>query len=215
MTKPMAAPVTAPSGPSDAAFAEAHRQLLADRSIQFQLQPPDPPEPAPAWLEALGRFLAAIWPVLEVVFWVALAAGVLWILYLLAMRLSGREWRWRRRGETEVDESWRPDEAPARALLAEADALAGAGRFSEAARLLLFRSIEDIDSRRPELLRPALTSRDIAALSQIPEQPRGAFARIAALVERGLFARIDLGESDWSEARAAYEQFAFAGAWRA
>jgi len=215
MTKPMAAPVTAPSGPSDAAFAEAHRQLLADRSIQFQLQPPDPPEPPPAWLEALGRLLAAIWPVLEVVFWVALAAGVLWILYLLAMRLAGREWRWGRRAESGADESWRPDEEPARALLAEADVLAGAGRFSEAARLLLFRSIEDIESRRPQLLRPALTSRDIAELAEIPERPRGAFARIAALVERGLFARIDLGESDWGEARAAYEQFAFAGAWRA
>lgn len=215
MTKPMAAPVTAPSGPDDAVFAEAHRRLLADPSIQFQLQPPDRPEPPPAWMEALGRFLQAIWPVLEVVFWVALAAGVLWLLYLLAMRLSGREWRWRRSAATGPDESWRPDEAPARALLAEADALASQRRFSEAARLLLFRSIEDIDSRRPELLRPALTSRDIAALSQIPEQPRGAFARIAALVERGLFARIELGESDWGEARAAYEQFAFAGAWRA
>ena len=214
MTKPMAAPVAAPSGPSDAVFAEAHRRLLADPSIQFQLQPPDPPQPPPAWLEALGRFLAAIFPVLQVIFWVALAAGVLWILYVLAMRLSGREWRWRRRAAAGPDESWRPAEAPARALLAEADGLASQGRFSEAARLLLFRSIEDIDSRRPELLRPALTSRDIAGLAQIPEQPRGAFARIAALVERGLFARIDLGETDWGEARAAYEQFAFAGGWR-
>ena len=215
MTKPMAAPVTAPSGPDEAVFAEAHRRLLADPSIQFQLQPPDAPEPPPAWLEALARFLATIWPALEVLFWIALAAGVLWILYLLAMRLSGREWRWRRRAAPDPDEGWRPEEAPARALLAEADMLASQKRFSEAARLLLFRSIEDIDSRRPELLRPALTSRDIAALSQIPEQPRGAFARIAALVERGLFARIDLGESDWGESRAAYEQFAFAGAWRA
>lgn len=215
MTKPMTAPVTAPPGPSDADFAEAHRQLLADSSIQFQLRPLDPPQPPPAWLEALGRFLAAIWPAVEVVFWGALAAGLLWILYVLAMRLAGREWRWGRRGEDGPDPSWRPDEAPARALLAEADALAGQGRFSEAARLLLFRSIEDIESRRPELVRPALTSRDIAALSQIPEQPRGAFARIAALVERGLFARIELGEADWGEARAAYERFAFAGAWRA
>jgi len=128
----------------------------------------------------------------------------------------GREWRWGRRGgEAGPDTSWRPDEAPARALLAEADVLAGQGRFSEAARLLLFRSLEDIEARRPELVRPALTSRDIAALAEIPERPRGAFTRIAALVERGLFARIDLGESDWGEARAAYEHFAFAGAWRA
>jgi len=80
--------------------------------------------------------------------------------------------------------------------------------------LLLFRSIEDIDSRRPDLVRPALTSRDIAALPAIPERPRGAFARIAMLVERSLFARRPLGEPDWRDCRAAYEEFAFADGWR-
>jgi hypothetical protein len=150
-----------------------------------------------------------------VLIWAALAALVLWLVYHLVLRLKDGEWRWQSGGTAAAEESWRPDEAPARQLLAKADALAAAGRYSEAARLLLHRSVEDIASRQPDLLRPALTSRDIAALPAIPApQPRGAFTRIAASVERGLFARIDLGEGDWRDCRSAYEEFAFAGGWR-
>lgn len=216
MTKPMAAPAQAPvpAGPSDAQIAEAHGRLIADTSIQFELKQVEPPPPRPDWLLELQRMLEAAWPVLRVLIWAALAALVLWLLYHLFLRIRDGEWRWRRKGDVTPDERWRPDEAPARQLLAEADALAAAGRFSEAARLLLHRSVEDIQKRQPDLLRPALTSRDIAALPAIPEQPRGAFARIAALVERGLFARIDLGEGDWRDCRTAYEDFAFAGGWR-
>ena len=214
MTKPMAAPAV-PIGPSDAELAEAHRRLIGDTSIQFELKAIDPPQPPPDWLLALERFLQPLWPAIEILFWAALGALVLWLLYHLAIRLKDGEWRWRRRksGEQAAD-GWRPEAGPARQLLAEADALAAAGRYSEAARLLLFRSIEDIEARQPDLLRPALTSRDISALEAIPAQPRGAFARIAALVERGLFARRDLAESDWRDCRSAYEEFAFAGGWR-
>src|SRR6185369_17130871 len=101
-----------------------------------------------------------------------------------------------------------PEAKEARELLSEADALAAQGLYSEAAHLLLFRSIEDIDDKRPDLLRPALTSRDICALEEIPGPPRSAFARIAAMVERSLFAGRPLVSSDWGDCRAAYEEFA-------
>jgi hypothetical protein len=198
------------SAPIDgSAFAEAHRQLLADSTIQFDLPAPDPPPQMPNWIGGLM-------PVLQVLFWVAIAGFVLFILYLLARRLSGKEWSWRRRraGEDAPDESWRPEAAEARELLGEADALAAKGLFSEAARLILFRSIEDIDDKRPDLVRPALTSRDICGLDAIPGRPRSAFARIAALVERSLFAGRPLAAGDWSDCRAAYEEFAFAEGWR-
>lgn len=213
--KPPIEQTPAPTPVDDGTLAEAHRRLVADNSIQFDLPRVEPPEP-PTWLEPLARFLASIWPVLEILFWAALALLLLYILYGIAMRLQGKEWpRWRKRTKDRAtDQSWRPDEAPARALLSEADALAAQGRFDEAVHLILFRSIEDIDSRRPELLGPALTSRDIAALPAIPERPRGAFARIAMLVERSLFALRPLGENDWRDCRAAYEEFAFADGWR-
>lgn len=191
-------------------FAEAHRRLLADGNIQFDL-PRSPPAETPAWLIELVR---AAYPVLEVIFWVLAGALALYLLYAIFSWASGRDWPWRRSKSAPEEESWRPDEAPARQLLGEADRLAADGRFGEAARLLLFRSIEDIDARRPDLVRPALTSRDIAGLPDIPGRPRSAFARIAMMVEMSLFAQRPLAEGDWRDCRAAYEDFAFAEGWR-
>lgn len=191
-------------------FAEAHRQLLADRSIQFDLPRSDPPE-LPQWLI---DFVTASVPVLEAIFWIGLAGGILLLLYAIARRAMGANWRWGRKERETEDEGWRPGEAPARRLLGDADALAADGLYSEAAHLLLFRSIEDIDARRPDLVRPALTSRDIAALSAIPDRPRSAFLAIAMMVERSLFAARPLAADDWRDCRSAYEEFAFADGWR-
>jgi hypothetical protein len=207
-----AKPPVAPAPIDGDAFAAAHRQLLGDASIQFDLprfEPPPPPQQAPDFSGSV--------PLLQGFFWIVVAAIVLFLLYLIAQRLSGAEWPWRRKAAEEggaADEGWRPEAGEARELLGEADALAADGRFSEAARLLLLRSIADIDSRRPELVRPALTSRDIAALDAIPGRPRSAFARIATLVERSLFAQRPLAHGDWRDCRAAYEDFAFAEGWR-
>lgn len=195
-------------------FAEAHRQLLADRSIQFEMKGFEPPK-VPGWLRALSEFLHDSGPVLKILFWSVLALAVALLLWALARRLDGRGLGWRRkRHEAEAEADWRPEEAPARVLLREADALAAAGRYSEAAHLLLHRSIADIDSRRPQLVRPALTSRDIADAPALPPGPRTAFARIVALVERSLFGRRPLAEPDWRDCRSAYEAFAFAPEWR-
>lgn len=200
----------------DPSFAEAHARLIADTSIQFRMTPYKPPE-LPSWLRWLGEFLIEIFPLLRVLFWVAVAGLVLFLLALIAQRFWGIELPWRRRraaaGEEE-ETAWRPEEAPARALLREADMLAAEGRYSEAAHLLLFRSIEDIERRRPRLVRPALTSRDIAGAPDLPSGPKSAFGTIVRMVERSLFGGRDLAEPDWRQCRSAYEEFAFAGAWR-
>ena len=65
MTKPVAVP-TVPTGPSDAEFAEAHRRLIGDSSIQFELKGVDPPQPPPQWLQSLADFLSSIWPAIEI-----------------------------------------------------------------------------------------------------------------------------------------------------
>lgn len=199
----------------DPSFAEAHGKLLADHRIQFDLGAYAPPR-VPAWLQALVDFLGDAFPVLRVLFWVLVALAAAVILSLIANRLWGVELPWRRVRSAPADaEPWRPAEAPARALLKEADVLAAQGRYSEAAHLLLHRSIADIDARRPRLVRPALTSRDIARADDIPGGPREAFAAIVAAVERSLFGGRALGEADWRDCRESYEKFAFAGAWRA
>lgn len=197
-----------------AQFAVAHGDLLADGSIQFTLAEYQTPQ-APAWLRWLGELLVDVFPLLKILFWIGVAAAALLILYVLARRLSGAAWPWPRRpAEEQETAEWRLEEAPARALLREADALAEAGRFSEAAHLILFRSIEEIGKRRPKLVRPALTSREIAAAPNIPPGPRNAFGGIVDIVERSLFGGLRLVEGDWRRCRSAYEEFAFAESWR-
>jgi len=200
-----------------ARFAEAHDKLRADGSIQFDLPAFVPPEP-PAWLRWLGEILANGGPVFMAIFWIVLALAILAILYWLARWIEGGGLAFLKRDRKQEDDgagaAWRPEEAPARALLAEADALAAAGRYAEAAHLLLFRSIEEIERKRPKLVRPALTSRDIAGAPQIPAGPRGAFGRIVLAVERSLFGGRALDAKDWTACRASYEEFAFASEWK-
>ena len=75
------------------------------------------------------------------------------------------------------------------------------------------RSIEDIEARRPRFLRPALTSRDIAASETLPADARSAFSTIARVVELSLFGRRSVEAEAWKNARAAYSLFAFGRSW--
>jgi hypothetical protein len=207
----MTAKPTGGQGPAADGFAQAHSELLADSTIQFELPPIAPPT-MPDWLVALLRLLNS--PELKPFYWIILGLLAAWILYRLASRLLGWSPVWGRKVDEPGAPDLRPEASAAQRLLEEADALARQGRFSEAVHLLLFRSVEDIDRRRPGLLRPALTSRDIAALPDLPVKPRNAFARIATIVEFGLFASRPILDADWKACRSAYEEFAFADGWR-
>lgn len=201
-------------------FEEAHRDLLGDRTIQFELPPVEPnaPRPPPQGDELQSSTIVLpstqAGPVAMSIFWlvVALAAGGL--IFLIVARLAG--WFGRDRSTPPAPEApeWRPEKAAARGLLGDADALAAAGRYAEAAHLLLHRGIADIEERRPATIRKALTSRDIAALPAIPPSPAAAFAAIVRAVERSLFGGRPLDEPAWLDCRAAYERFAFAPEWQ-
>ena len=195
-------------------FAQAYARVRADPQIQFALPRIQPPY-LPAWLRWLGHALREAWPVIRIGLWIAMGAAVLLLLWLIGRRVLGL--RWSRRGGRAVEAeeiAWRPDAAPTRALLAEADALAAAGRYGEAARLVLRRSIEDVMRRRPGVVGPATTSRDLAVAAQIPAPARPAFAAIAGVVEASLFADRGATAEAWTQARAAYAEFALAGHWR-
>ena len=195
----------------------AHRAVRADPSIQFDLPWHQPQvNPPPRWLielfDALARFVKWVGDGWYVLMWIAIALVV--IALVLALFPAVREWitvRLLRRGEASVEPAgWTPDAGAARALLDEADRLAAAGRFAEAVRLILHRSIEDIERWRGDSLRPSLTSRDIAAFETLPDAARTVFRRIVGDVERSLFAGNPLGEADWTRARADYAGFALA-----
>jgi hypothetical protein len=183
--------------------------------IQFAPLPPVKPPETPAWLESLQRALEAIfgplakgligaWPVIEKVL---IVSAVVLALYL-AWRLLGPLIGLRRR--VRVEEAWTPSREEALALLEDADRLATEGRYGEAAHLLLQRSVGQIRAARPGTLQPASTAREIAALPQLPQAARGAFAIVVERVERSLFALRDLDAGDWTAARAAYAEFALA-----
>lgn len=198
--------------------AEAHRQLLQDKQLQFDFSrlkiPENPQLNLPDWLITVFKVLG---PVLGYLFWGVVIAGALFILFLVlrevvSTRFGGPGKTTSLQGPNIMD--WRPSAEQARVLLDDADALAAEGRFAEAAHLLLLRGVQDIRDHRPGLVQPALTSRDIAALNELPAQARGAFAAIAAVVERSLFGGRAVEAADWGDCRKAYEDFALGGAAR-
>lgn len=191
----------------------AHKALLKTPGLQFDFAGPPPPEKPPAWLEPLLNFLVSLGPVLKYVFWGGLAVGAALIIYFIARELVPETWFRKRRAVTPVVD-WRPEPGKARALLEDADQLAAAGKFEEAIHILLFRSIDDLVTRRPGAVSPALTSRDIAGLDVLPGEARAAFTRLAQAVERTFFGGRPAQADEYGDARRDYEAFAFAEGWR-
>jgi hypothetical protein len=179
------------------------------------LRPPTPPQ-VPEWLQVLGEWLRALleplgrllgvsWPAMQYVLIALALLGGLFLLWRLVLQpLIERARKPQPRSEPE----WSPERGQAVALLAEADRLAAQGRFGEAVRLLLHRSVQHLADAQPTWLLPATTAREIAGLPRLPQAARQAFGTIAQHVERSLFALRDLERSDWEAARAAYADFA-------
>ena len=189
----------------DAAYGET----MAAANIQTSLPPPAPEPSPPEWLmtifEALGRFFEWSGPALKYALWVLAALLLLYFAYRLVPGFAAWVDRLRQRREPhEVGAIGIAEATAARARLADAEALARAGRFAEAVHLLLYRSIDDIAARRPGLVRPALTARDIAGAEGLPGTARTAFARIARAVEVSLFGGRPVDAAVWEECRQAY-----------
>ena len=189
-----------------AAVDAAQHALVTDGAVQLAL-------PAHAAPEVLDIDLGGLdWGSLQYIVWVVLAIAAIIIIVAIWRRLRATP------GRTAVaaapaPDSWRPELRQARQLLREADSLASAGQFAEAAHLLLLRSVEQIAAKQPGTVRPALTSRDIAAQPSLPIDVRNAFAMIAASVERSLFAGRGIDVTEWNRCRAAYADAALGREW--
>ena len=198
-------------------FDQAYDGLIESERFQtemsrFEMPEPDPP---PEWLVSLLQWLETLGPFWEAVFWIIVAAIAGLIIFSIGRAIYRRftDHEPPIEEEDEID-AWRPEEKVAKGLLGDADALAKQGRYAEAAHLLLYRSIAEIEVRLPDFLRPALTSRDISRAEDLPGPARSAFSSIAAIVERGIFATRPVDEQGWQEARSAYEEFAFGKNWQ-
>ncbi|PZO05933.1 MAG: hypothetical protein DCF28_02640 [Alphaproteobacteria bacterium] len=207
--------MTAPE-PPDAALTAAHARLLRDESLQFDRVGFELPE-VPGWLRWIAEAFQALAPVMQWLFWGALAGLVALLLFFIGREILNLRKPLPRPTALVLGEEpdWRPDRDAARDLLAAADRLAAEGRFGEAAHLLLLRSVEDIQSRRPKALRVSLTTREIASLEALPPEARPAFRRIGRVVERSLFGGAVIGADAFADCRRAYEDFALPKGWSA
>ena len=213
--------VFAGSPPSQDALRAAQQQMMRDPSLQFSFGKVAPPPVThlPKWLEAIldaiGAVLRAIAPFLGWIFIGGLVLALLVVLFFIGREFVRARWPQllKRKPPAPKPAEWRPEAAVARALLEEADKLAAAGRYGEAVRLILHKSIEEIEGRRPRLVRPAYTAREIGRLSDIPDNARNVFVGIAGVVEKSFFGGEPLDAHGFSACRKAYETFAFAGAW--
>ncbi len=212
---------------SSESFDAAFRALKRNDALQFELPEP-PPEAAdeqsdpPTWLEWLGNLIEGIFqflaPFFEYIFYGLLILSVGTILYFVLREVI----RIRRPAPiitTDAPAAQAPLYAPttdeARVLLETVDALAAKGLYAEAVHTLLYRSIQDIDLKRPNMIRRSLTSREIAGLDILKLEARQAFSLIGRVVEASYFGGQPLGEADFQKCRAAYEQFAVPKAWAA
>ncbi len=201
------------------AIAAAQGRLLADRGFQVTFDAMPPPPAPPDWvkrlLQALGEGLKAISPGVRIGLWVLLAAAVAFLLYAVVRHGRWRAARAHAAAPLNLHALGASNERAAQAVarLAEADRLAAEGLYAEAAHTLLLRSVEDVDAGRPGLVRPSLTGRDIAELTDLPAEPRAAFRSIATVVERALFGGRAVDAAGWDACRRAYSALVRPEAW--
>lgn len=194
-----------------------YSQTIAGGEIQTSFPPPPPPPKTPDWdFGWLRDFVEWSAPALKPLAWIGAAVLLLIILYHFVPAFA--DWidtiRFgRKRGEGEPEIFGEAEAGRARARLADADALAAAGRFAEAIHLLLYRSVDDIETRRPGLVRPAMTSRELAEARDLPAVARTAFSRIAGAVEISLFGGRMIDEHAWTECRSAYAELTVPQNW--
>jgi hypothetical protein len=197
---------------ASASFERAHRELLADPTLQFSFEQRDTPKPPPDWLEPLVDFLRALSPILYYVFWAGVIVVAAMIVYAIVMEVMRRfpQQRATLIVPAEIPKAeFHPAAARARALLEEADRLAAEGRYGEAVRVLLHRSIDDMDQAFPATIVPSMTSREISLLDYLSTQGRATFVKIAQAVEASLFAGRPLTATQFADCRKAYESFVF------
>lgn len=198
-----------------------YSQTIAGGDIQTAFPPPPPPPPpTPEWLQAIFDAIRSFFqwsaPAAKPLMWIAVAALALFLLYHFVPAFA----RWvynlrfgRKARDDEANLAGQAEAGAARALLAEADALAAEGRYAEAVHLLLYRSVEDIEGRRPGLVKPAMTSRDLAEAEGLPAVARDAFSRIARAVEISLFGGRAIDAGAWQTCRGAYAEMTVAKNW--
>lgn len=188
----------------------AYRSVKRDENYQFELADPIPRKPPSPLMQWLGKVLGAIFsilaPILEMAFYLGVGGLVLGAIYLIGRAIYETRFAKPAKPETAEPEIplYQPATAQARVLLDEVDRLAAEGRYGEAVHTLLFRSIQDIDRNRPNVVRRSLTAREIGSLSVLTTDARTAFSTIAGVSELAHFGGVAVNKAGFETARSAY-----------
>jgi len=167
--------------------------------------PPAPRRLGRSWSIPVPRGLGAL---LELLVWIGAGALAL-VVVVTAIRMAVTALRdGRRAGAAEEPGASAPSgAAPVRRRPpppGEAEALAAAGRYSEAVHALLVRALAALGARRGRAFPDSATSREILATGGLAPAQRTALGALVAPVERAVFGGADLGADDWERCRAAY-----------
>lgn len=195
---------------SEEDIERAYRSVKRNETYQYELAEPIPRRPPSAFERWLGRVFNAIFsflaPLLEIIFWLGLGALALGAVYLIGRAIYETRFAKPAQSKKEAVDIplYQPAEAQARILLDEVDRLAAEGRYGEAVHTLLFRSIQDIDRNRPNVVRRSLTSREIGSLSVLTAEARRAFSTIAGVSELAHFGGVSVNKAGFETARKAY-----------
>ena len=195
---------------SEEEIEKAFRAVKRNESYQYDLADPIPRKPPSAFSRWIGQFFEAIFsflaPFLEIAFWLGVGALGIGAIYLIGRALYETRFALPAKKDKDVEEIplYQPAAAQARILLEEVDKLAAEGRYGEAVHTLLFRSIQDIDRNRPNVVRRSLTAREIGSLSVLTVGARNAFSTIAGVSELAHFGGVRVNKAGFETARAAY-----------
>lgn len=195
---------------ANADIESAFRTVKRNEAYQYELADPIPQRPPSRFARWFGNIIGAIFkvlgPLLEIAFYLGIGGLVLGALYLIGRAIY--ETRFAKPDTTKAAEPeiplYQPAQAQARILLDEIDRLAAEGRYGEAVHTLLFRSIQDIDRNRPNVVRRSLTAREIGGLSVLTREARTAFSTIAGVSELAHFGGEAVNKAGFETARAAY-----------
>jgi len=198
-------------------FGKNYAKLKDDKSLQFELAEPKVREikerrRSGSW-QAWERAGGAIMKWLFYGICAALVATVLFYILREFIHVRFPAKKAKIEDEEEDIPLYMPDTETAQILLGDVDKLAGEGRFADAIHTLLFRSIQDIEDKRPHSIRQSFTSREIAELKILSPEARSAFSHIGRVVEEGFFGSRALGKTEFEACREAYLQFIRPKAW--
>lgn len=199
------------------ALQESHSELKADKSLQFELaeaKAPDPIKPRKPWdFGVFGQIFASL---VKFIFYGILALLVATVVFYIVREIIHVRFPPKAAKPEEEEHQvplYAPDEQAAQVLLDDVDRLAAEGRYDEAVHTLLFRSIQDIEDKRPHSIKQSFTSREIAGLDILTPDARSAFSQICAVVERSFFGKRKLTKADFETCRDHYAQFATPKVW--